>query len=801
MLRVQNKNRFCWADQSVCLTDAVGRLLQLLTLLCTNLRDLRCFTLRAVTALMLTAAAMAGHASALDVAPDANWPITASPQSIFLYEDTDASKSLQDIVALDNEQPHRFEPLDSVSVPSASRSAWWVKVDIVNSGQRATDLRLVISASLRGRIDYYVHRDAKWHHSVAGSAVPMSEQASDTARKQALPFSIYPGQQITVFARVASAGRLSIQPILYSQQAYDQAERQTVMLDGILLGGLLMLAWGALLIAIMSRSRSFLLMAVLCTTITLYEASLRGYAKAYLWPEATDWALRSPAFLGFSALALTLSFILAIAHLERIRVPGRPLIVMVIVAEAGAATLGLSGHLYLVTKIAPLAMALYALCAISSAIFLLKRSAPSSRVMIVAGTFIALHTALRISESTNTLPQFIIDLGLGSPGDNPAMALTRLALNTAVLTAWVTIIARQRKEANNELTRMRERETERLKEQVAIQTEALNRSLQYANEENRRKVELLSYVSHDLRAPLATIVGYARLLATDTDANQQAHAGVIERSAHYQLSLIDEIMDYAKNELTPLHIDSQPISLPGLLDDVARHGKSLSEQHNNRLEIHAATPLPATVKTDPKRLRQVLLNLISNAAKFTQNGHIRLTVAAHDNAGQATLTFQVSDTGTGIEPEAQDLIFDAFSQLDARPGSAGLGLHIAKRIVEGLSGSITLKSHPGAGSCFSVAVPVDFMAGAVQVDDIVFAPARHNDSAAFCHVDDAPPVELRIDLAKYARQGQLSDIESWLDQQSALHWPSYASFFNALQQAVHALDFDTIEHLALAKTK
>src|SRR5690554_412593 len=126
----------------------------------TNSRRFLEVALTAVTALILLTAAMAGHAGALHVSTDVDWPTTLSPQDVFLYEDTDASKSLQDIITLDNEQPHNFQPLDTANLPSASRSAWWVKVDIVNSGQRATDLRLVISPSLRGRIDYYVHRDA-----------------------------------------------------------------------------------------------------------------------------------------------------------------------------------------------------------------------------------------------------------------------------------------------------------------------------------------------------------------------------------------------------------------------------------------------------------------------------------------------------------------------------------------------------------------------------------------------------------------------------------------------------------------
>src|SRR5690606_5149332 len=139
----------------------------------------------------------------------------------------------------------------------------------------------------------------------------------------------------------------------------------------------------------------------------------------------------------------------------------------------------------------------------------------------IAGVFIASHTLLRVCEQIGWLPQYVSELGLGSPGTNPVLALARLGINIGVLSAWVIIIAMQRRDANNEIMRMRESERNRLKEQVAIQTDALNRSLQYANEENRRKTEMLGYVGHDLRAPSATIVGYAKLLSGNSTPEQE----------------------------------------------------------------------------------------------------------------------------------------------------------------------------------------------------------------------------------------------------------------------------------------
>ena len=171
--------------------------------------------------------------------------------------------------------------------------------------------------------------------------------------------------------------------------------------------------------------------------------------------------------------------------------------------------------------------------------------------------------------------------------------------------------------------------------------------------QRRNETETLSYIGHDLRAPLATIVGYTRLLSRTGTPEQARHIRAIERSASYQLTLIDEILEYAKHELKPLEIHSEPVRIAALLDDLIQQADSLSRQQNNQFEFEAGTPLPALVSTDPRRVQQILLNLISNAAKFTRNGLIRLTVGVSTNDGAASLVFAVTDSGEGIDPKSR----------------------------------------------------------------------------------------------------------------------------------------------------
>ena len=314
---------------------------------------------------------------------------------------------------------------------------------------------------------------------------------------------------------------------------------------------------------------------------------------------------------------------------------------------------------------------------------------------------------------------------------------------------------------------------------------------------NQHKTETLSYIGHDLRAPLATIVGYTRLLRKTGTPEQTQHIRAIERSANYQLTLIDEILEYAKHELKPLDIRVEAVPLATLLDDIAQQANSLSRQQKNRFEFQAMTPLPALVSTDARRLQQILLNLISNAAKFTRNGLIRLTVSASTNGNTTALAFAVTDSGAGIDPAIQASIFKAFEQVQERPGSAGLGLYIAQRIVENLGGELRLESRPGMGSCFSFTIPAEpLSAETITLPGYQSAHSAPSEST-MAPLVDTPPKQVCIDLAKFAHNGQLSDIEDWLQQHSLSH-ADCQKFFQEVREALQMLDFEHIKSMALA---
>ncbi|MCB9675862.1 MAG: PAS domain S-box protein [Alphaproteobacteria bacterium] len=227
-----------------------------------------------------------------------------------------------------------------------------------------------------------------------------------------------------------------------------------------------------------------------------------------------------------------------------------------------------------------------------------------------------------------------------------------------------------------------------------------------AEEANRAKSLFLANMSHELRTPLNAIIGYAELLAEDFEGDDaEGDLRRIEKSGRYLLDLINDILDLSKVESGKLEVVSEPVQVRDLLRSIEPTARNLADRNHNTLEvaIHHDDPW---VFADRMRLRQVLLNLLSNAAKFTQNGLVRVEVTQAD--GRTRIA--VRDEGVGMTAEQQTHLFGLFSQVHhhkdrERYGGTGLGLALSKRLCEMMGGDILVESEVGAGSTFTIDLP------------------------------------------------------------------------------------------------
>lgn len=313
----------------------------------------------------------------------------------------------------------------------------------------------------------------------------------------------------------------------------------------------------------------------------------------------------------------------------------------------------------------------------------------------------------------------------------------------------------------------------------------------------RRQTEALGYISHDLRAPTATIKGYVNLLRTSLPAGQSSHLQAIERSTDYQISLIDELVEYSRQELKPLSIRLSATDMEEFIARLFEHGRALCLQHGNQFSIFAHSPIPTSLVGDERRLSQVLLNLISNAAAFTRQGKVTLSLSCSWKGQDALLHFSVQDDGPGIPMTRQEHVFDAFEQYQPRKGSVGLGLHIAHRIVGNMGGELRLDSGPGTGACFSFCLQMPVLSGET------FQPGYETGVDADLHADQVEPVIAPAsiqpalwDLAEYARLGEITKIEQWLAANLDSH-PGAEQVLEQIEQAAAALDLARIERLCM----
>ncbi|WP_271196078.1 hybrid sensor histidine kinase/response regulator [Azotobacter vinelandii] len=619
-----------------------------------------------------------------------------------VFEDARADMSLEQILALPEERLSAATA--HLLAPGYSRSAFWLRLELENRTGQACQWWL-FPGSARAR-DMILHQQEAggWSRQVAGAWHPLAEWTMPT-RLPAFEVGLPAGTSKVLWLRLASDYAFVMQPMLLSHTGLLKERMAESLADGLVFGIVLLLVIFSLALGRIFRLPLLVAHAMSMLAYCLNVALATGYGFVYLWPTAMEWDGRA------ILLSSALTRILVIAYLRiLLLVRQQPPFCGYFLTCCQLAIGGLAVGHALWPEVELLAPGAWPgmLAVVAALLGIAGATLVGHRQKLPYDWFCYLVPGLILLQAL-LIYAFLFGLASRPPAEYSWLSLSTLYGGALLCYTLVSQTARSRgreQRVLDDIEQLKRAEQERLEHAVEVRTAQLRDSLRGQN-------LLLARISHDLRSPLQGMLEHARRLQA-RPAGLADYSRRIEHSVRHQLELIDELLEYSRGELKQLELLVAPGYLFGFLREIEEQGRFLAERNHNRLECHFANDLPPLVNADFRRLRQILVNLLANAGKFTCDGCIVLYVASlmSVTAGRVKLYFSVADSGIGIAAAERERLLEPFSRgsnAGDREG-CGLGLYIVRQLLGSMGSRLLIDESDLGGSQFSFVLELDLAA-------------------------------------------------------------------------------------------
>ena len=580
---------------------------------------------------------------------------------------------------LEQARDQTFTPVPGAHIGFGYRpDACWFRFELHNASHLRQDVMILVDYGLLDQVDLYQVDDHGIQHWSAGDQRPMDDRPLQI-RSWTFPVSLDALDRDDFYLRIQTTSSMTVPLTVSGVDAFIEYRVNNDWLVGVFYGVGLGLVLYHLVLWVRARESIYRFYVVHVIGAVSYLACLQGFAQ-HLWP---DWL---PQWDDFPYVVGYLSMISAMLFArDYLGTSSSPRLDRWLMLTAWSLFGGMLVQLLTPSGIGVRAMGLLAahgiIALFVTGLISWARGHKQARIFVLAwGLFLSMVGVLVL----NTY---------GVLGRVPVL-LTLHGMHIGVVVQQVLLsfglAARLNDLKNQALAR----------EQESIRARA----------ENASKSEFLARMSHEIRTPMNAVLGLTQLMQdTRLDHEQSRYINTIASAGNNLLEVINDILDYSKIEAGKLQLEDQPFDLPRLLNECMTMFVVAAEQDQVHMFSELSDDLPEWVSGDSGRLRQVLVNLLGNAVKFTDHGSVFLRARLASRTGHLVrLMFEVEDTGIGIEPTRLDNLFQPFSQADGsmsrRYGGTGLGLAICRQLVEMMGGEIEAKSEPGHGATFRFSV-------------------------------------------------------------------------------------------------